>query len=76
MLGAEGGEGGEGVGDAEEGGGVVVYFEVGGALGDELEGVSGYVVGGGGCLGGERTAAGSSSRSILRVDVVSRVDAG
>ena len=36
MLRAEGGERAEGVGDAEEGGGVVGDFEVGGTLGDEL----------------------------------------
>lgn len=37
MLGAEGGERGEGVGNAQERGGVVADFEVRGALGDELE---------------------------------------
>jgi hypothetical protein len=36
VLGAEGGERAEGVGDAQEGGGVVADFEVRGALGDEL----------------------------------------
>ena len=34
VLGAEGGERGEGVADAEQGGGVVPDFEVGGALCD------------------------------------------
>jgi hypothetical protein len=37
VLGAEGGERAEGVGDAQEGGGVVADFEVRGALGDELD---------------------------------------
>ena len=36
MLGAEGGERAEGVGDAQQGGGVVADFEVRGTLRDEL----------------------------------------
>ena len=76
VLRAELREGGEGVVDAEEGGGVVGDFEVGGALRDELGGCQCAVL----CCGalrcvvesarvvfGGRTAAGSSSRSMLAV---------
>jgi hypothetical protein len=62
VLGAEGAEGAERVADAEERGGVVADFEVRGALCDELGELVCACVGG---KGGERTAAGSSSRSIL-----------
>ena len=75
MLCAEGGERGEGVGDAQEGGGVVADLEVRGALGYELVGVRDMCVGfwvlfGENATG--RTAAGSSSRSILTDVSVSR----
>lgn len=74
VLGSELGKCGEGVGNSEEGVAITVEFEVFGALGDQLGDMLERFCGCARAEDGERrTAAGSSSRSILNEDYGSRV---
>jgi hypothetical protein len=72
MLLTECGEGAEGVGDAEQRRAVRVEFEVGCALGYQLRVVrfAGFPFN----IRKDRTEAGSSSRSMLGVSLVPRID--